>query len=162
MWTDLIFFQAVNAFSIHVGYRKSSVFPWDWGYNNVTHITHRTLCCSFHCCVSEDQEKGHLSLHFLYKALPKSVELEVNGECLGNWIPKRNMTLESNYSSEISPGEARKRRKDNEEETKWKKMKDIEATPTPTHCLRGSWSVWGIEEEERGMTVWKKMQQSKA
>lgn len=59
------------------------------------------------------------------------------------------MTLESNYSSEISPGEARKRRKDNEEETKWKKMKDIEATPTPTHCLRGSWSVWGIEEEER-------------
>lgn len=37
-------------------------------------------------------------------------------------------------------------------------MKDIECPPLhqpPTECLRGSWRVWGIEEEERGMTAGK-------
>lgn len=68
------------------------------------------------------------------------------------------MRLESNYSSERRPEGARKRRKDNEEEMKWKKIKDIECPPShqpPTECLRGSWRIWGIEEEERGMTAGK-------
>lgn len=53
-----------------------------------------SLCHSFHCrCVLDNQEKGGLSLHFLYKVWPRTVEAAVNGECFRNWISKRNMRL---------------------------------------------------------------------
>ena len=102
----------MHAFAIYIGYRLR---------NTVT--SHPFTCrnsllffsvLSVHCCgVSENQEEGGLSLHFLYRALSKTVELEVNGECFR--ISKRNTRPESNYSSERRPEGARKRRKDDEE-----------------------------------------------
>lgn len=50
-------------------------------------------------------------------------------------------------------GSQKKRRMDNKK-IKWEKMEDIETPPPPDKkSVRGSWRIWGIEEEEGEMTL---------
>lgn len=66
----------------------------------------------------------------------------MNGECLRNSISKRNTRPESNYSSERRPEGARKRRKDNEEEMKCKKMKVFDAHTDIHRIHERKWRLW--------------------